>query len=321
MAAFLLRRSASALLLLLFVLSGTFFLLHLAPGDPAVIVEDPRVPPAQRAELHRLWGLDRPLGVQYLAWLVAAARGEWGYSFQHHRAVSQVLGEALPPTLLLAGSALGIEWLVGLPLGVAAARRRGRAFDHLVRGASLFVYSIPVFWLGLMAILCFSLRWPLFPARHLHAPDAAELSAFGRLADTLHHLVLPALALGLPSAAALARFVRASLLDALRQDFVLAARARGLGETRVVWRHALRNALGSLTQLFGLSLAFLLSGTLTVEVVFAWPGLGRVTFDALMTRDFPVVLASTAISAAMVVVGSLVADLLLAWADPRVRHG
>lgn len=321
MAGFLARRFLSALALVLVVLTGTFALLHLAPGKPGAVLEDPRVPPAQRERLHRLWGLDRPLPEQYARWLWSAARGEWGHSFQHHRPVTRVIAEALPPTLLLSGAALGLEWLIGVPLGLAAARRRGRAADHLLRFASLALYSIPAFWLGLMAVLLFSYRWPLFPPSHLHSVGAESLAPLARWADAVRHLVLPALALGLPSAAALARYVRGSLLEVLAQPHVLAARARGLSPRRVLWNHALRTALPPLTQLFGLSLAFLLSGTLAVEVVFGWPGLGRVTYDAVLARDYPLLLATTALSAVMVIVGSLAADLLLAWSDPRVRDG
>lgn len=315
------RRLAAALALAWLVLTGTFFLLQLAPGDPTASLEDPRVPPAQRERLRALWGLDRPLGEQYLRWLSSAVRGEWGYSFHHHRPVSAVVGAALGPTLLLAGCAMLVEWTAGLALGVAAARRVGGLFDQTLRFVSLVVYSLPSFWIGLMAVLLFSFRWPLFPPSHMHSVGADELPFLARLGDLSRHLVLPALAAGLPSAAALARFVRASLLETLEQDFVLAARAHGLSDGRVLVRHALRASLAPISQLFGLSLAFLLSGTLAVEVVFGWPGLGRVAYDAINARDLPVVLAVTAITATMVVVGSLIADLLLAWADPRVRHG
>lgn len=315
------RRLAAALALAWLVLTGTFFLLHLAPGDPAATLEDPRVPPAQRERLRTLWGLDRPLGEQYVRWLAAAVRGEWGYSFHHHRPVAEVVGAALGPTLLLAGGAMAVEWIGGLALGLLAARRAGGLFDQTLRFLSLVLYSLPTFWIGLMAVLLFSFRWPLLPPSHMHSVGASELPAAARALDLARHLVLPVLAAGLPSAAALARFVRASLLETLAQDFILAARAHGLSEGRVLVRHALRASLAPISQLFGLSLAFLLSGTLAVEVVFGWPGLGRVAFDAIGARDLPVVLAVTALTATMVVVGSLVADLLLAWADPRVRHG
>ena len=320
MGRFLLRRLAACLVLVWLVLTGTFFLLHLAPGGPGGALEDPRIPSEQRLRLQELWGLDRPLAVQYGRFLTAAVRGEWGHSFQHPRPVAAVVAGALPATLRLAGAALAIEWTLGLLLGVAAARRPGGALDQSLRVVSLVLYSLPTFWLGLRAVLLFSVHWPLFPPSHMASVGAEALPPLARLADLAWHLALPALAVGLPSAAALARFVRGSLVETLGQEFVLAARARGLSGRRVLFGHALRASLAPLSQLFGLSLAFLLSGTLAVEVVFAWPGIGRVTFDAITARDYPVVLATTALSATMVVLGSLAADLLLAWADPRVRR-
>ena len=286
-----------------------------------MIFEDPRVPAAHREQLRRLYGLDRPLLVQYGAWLRAVTlKGEWGSSILHHRPVTAVLAEALPNTLLLALAALAVEYFFGLLLGATAARRLGSPRDHLVRVLSLVVYSLPAFWLGLMVVLLFAHLWPLFPASHLHAVGAERMSAGAFLLDLLHHLVLPALALGLPAAAGLARFVRGSLAEALSQEFVRAARGKGLSELRVVWLHALRHAAAPLAQLFGLSFSFLLSGALAAEVVFSWPGIGRVTYEALLGRDYPVLLAATALSGSLVVIGSLVADLLQAWADPRVRH-
>jgi len=317
---FVLRRAAAAAVLLLLVVSVTFLLLHLAPGDPTLLLDNPRIPPAQRAHLREIYGFNRPLGVQYLAWLGAALRGDFGDSFVHHRSVARVLADALPATALLTAVALPLQALLGLALGVAAARRRGRAGDHLIRTASLLLYSLPVFWLGLMAILAFSVHWPWLPASHLRSVDAGSLSPLRAVLDVARHLVLPSLVLALSTAGGVARFVRNSLLEALSQDYVRTARALGVRERRVVWLHALRNTLPPLVQLLGLQLPLLLSGSLVVEVVFAWPGVGRVTYDAILTRDYPVVLASTALAGALVVLGSLLADLLQIAADPRVRH-
>ena len=318
---FLLRRGGAALVLLLLVLSATFALLHLAPGDPTQLVASPRIPPEQRAQLRRIYGLDRSLATQYFAWLGAAARGDWGISFVHHRPVTDVISRALPPSLLLAGAALPLEAGLALALGVAAARRRGRGADHVIRALSLVVYSLPVFWLGLMAILTLAVRWPLFPASHLRSVDAAALPPLAAALDVLRHLALPALVLALSNAGGLARFVRNGMIEALSQDYVRTARAAGISERRVVWRHALPNTLAPLIQILGLQLPLLLSGSLIIEVVFSWPGLGRLAYDAVLARDYPLVLATTALAGALVVAGSLLADLLHAAADPRVRHG
>jgi peptide/nickel transport system permease protein len=304
MTGFLLRRLVASLLLVVVVLTLTFFLIHLAPGDPANLLLDPRVSRQHQEALNRLYGLDRPLLAQYGSWL---------------RASLLEGADHLPQTLLLTATALVIQFGVGILLGVGAARSAGSRKDHLIRLGALSLYSLPLFWLGLMALLLLSFVWPIFPSGHMSSVGADQLPAWQRLLDLLHHLALPALVLGLASAGAITRFTRNSLLEVMDEDFVRTARAKGVGERRVVWRHALRNSLAPLIQLFGLSLPFLLSGSLVTEVVFSWPGLGRLTYDSILTRDFPVILASTALAATLVVAGSFLADLLHAAADPRAR--
>ena len=321
MSGYLLRRLAASLLLFVLVLTFTFFLLHLAPGDPVGLVEDSRMTAAERADQRRIYGLDRPLPVQYATWLDAVAlHFDWGISLSYDRPVAGVVAEALPATLLLAAAALAVEYAVGIALGVAAARRPGSPLDHLIRVLSLLVTSQPIFWTGLMAILLFSLAWPVLPAGHMHAFDVEDLSAPGRLLDLLRHLALPALVLGLHGSGRIARVARASLLEALGRESITAARARGLSERRVLWVHALRNAVVPLVQLFALSTTALLSGAFVVEVVFSWPGIGSLTYGAISARDYPLVLATTALSAALVLAGSLAADVAHAVADPRVRE-
>ncbi|HWM91010.1 MAG TPA: ABC transporter permease [Thermoanaerobaculia bacterium] len=317
---FILRRIAASLLLLYLVLTTTFFLLHLAPGSPAgLLVEDSRIPTEQREQLRRIYGLDRPLPVQYARWLAAVARGNLGTSFSYQRPVTAVVLDALPATLLLAAAALVVEQAVGLIFGIAAARRPGSATDHLIRIVSLLLYSQPSFWLGLMAILLFSLVWPVLPAGQMRSTGFEDLGPAARLLDLLRHLALPALVLGLAQAGAVVRFVRGSLLEILGQEYIRAARAKGISERRVVWIHALRNALPPLIQVLALSASLVLSGTLVTEVVFAWPGLGRLTFEAILSRDYPLVLATTGFAAVVVLLANLAADVLHALSDPRVR--
>ena len=320
MAGFILRRLAASLLLFLLVLSVTFFLLHLIPGSPLNLAEDSRLPREARENLRRIYGLDRPLPEQYLTWLSSVAlRGDWGPSLSQQRPVTSAIAAALPGTLLLASAALFIEFGVGLLLGVAAARRPGSAVDHAIRIGSLLLYSQPVFWLGLMAILLFSYIWPILPASHLRSVDADTMGFGARSLDLLRHLVLPAGVMGLRSAGGTARFVRASLLEVMGRDYIRTARAKGLSERRVVWAHGLRTALVPLIQLFALSLPALLSGSLIVEIVFSLPGIGRLAFDAILARDYPLILGVVAFSAVIVLLGNLLADLLHAVADPRVR--
>ena len=320
MTGLLLRRLAASLLLAYLVLTSTFFLVHLAPGDPARLFDDPRVPQAQRQRLLEAYGLDKPLPEQYGRWLSAVVRGNWGTSFLWGRPVVKVLAEALPRTLALGASALAVEYLAALALGLAAARRPGGAADHLIRILSLALSSLPIFWLGLMAILLFGYLWPVLPPGEMLSVGAERLPAGARLADFLRHLLLPALVLGLSAAGGTARFVRNSLLGVLSQDYIRAARAKGLSERRVLWVHGMRNALVPLTQLFALSLPVLLNGSLVTEVVFSWPGLGRLAFTAILARDYPVIIAVTAFSGALIVLGNLLADLLLGLVDPRVRE-
>jgi peptide/nickel transport system permease protein len=317
---FVLRRLAASLPLLYLVLTATFFLLHLAPGSPAALLaEDQRVPVEQRENLRRIYGLDRPLPVQYVRWLGAMARGDWGTSFSYQRPVTALVFESLPATLILAAAALLVEQGTGLVFGIVAARRPGSAADHVIRVVSLLLYSLPIFWLGLMAILLFSLVWPVLPSGHMRSVGAEEWGTGARLLDLLRHLIIPAVVLGLAEAGSVVRYVRGSLLDVLGQEYIRAARAKGISERRVVWVHALRNALPPLIQVLALSFATLLSGALIAEVIFSWPGIGRLTFEAILSRDYPLVLATTAFSAIMVLLANLAADLLHALADPRIR--
>jgi peptide/nickel transport system permease protein len=316
---FLLRRLAASLLLLLLVLTATFFLLRRIPGDPTRR-EQQRMTAEQRQNLRRLYGLDRPLPEQYLRWLSSVAlRGDLGISLSQQRPVSTALLEALPATAILASAALAVEYAAALLLGAVAAQRRRSVLDHAIRIGTLLLYSQPPFWLGLMAILLFSYVWPVLPASHMQSVDADLMSPAGRLLDLLRHLLLPALVMGLAQAGGTARFVRASLLEVMSQDYIRAARAKGLSERRVLWVHGMRNAAVPLTQLFALSFPALLSGSLIIEVVFSWPGLGQLTFNAILARDYPLILGATTLSAVLVVLGNLLADVLHALTDPRTR--
>lgn len=320
MAGFLLRRLAASLLLLGIVTTAIFLLVHLAPGDPTNILEGRQITPEQREHLRRLYGLDRPLGEQYVRWLGALARGDLGISFSQQRPVITVIAEAFPATLLLASAAIGVEYGVALLLGIAAARRRDGAADHAIRVVSLFLFAQPPFWLGLMLILLFAYVWPVLPASHMHSVDADLMSPLERMLDLLRHLILPAVALGLYQAGSTLRLVRGSFLEVMGQDYIRTARAKGLSERRVVWVHGLRNALTPLVQLFAVTFPGLLNGAVLTEIIFSWPGLGRLTLGAILSRDYPLMLGITLFGALLVVVGNLLADLLQAAFDPRVRH-
>ena len=317
------RRLLASIPLLLGVLTLTFVLVETAPGDPAdLLLGDRPVSPEVRARVAAAYGFDRPAPERYLRWLSAfALHGEWGWSVARGRPVREAVAAALPATLLLSGAALLLQCALGLGWGALMARTHGRAGDRLAGVLAALLYALPPFWLGMMAILALAVSVPLFPAASMHAVGAESWPAWKRALDLLHHLALPAAVLGVSSAAGMARFVRAGLLATVGEAFVRAARARGVGGGRLFRAHALRGALVPIVNLAGLSLPALVSGSLAVEIVFAWPGMGRLFYDGLLARDTAVVLALTALTAVLVIAGSLFADLAMAALDPRVRLG
>ncbi len=317
---FILRRLGAATLLLFLVLTATFFLIHIAPGEPVRLFDNPRISNEQKLELRELYGLDKPLGQQYLRWLGSVLRGDWGASITFERPAFDVLMERMPNTVLLVLAAFLVEYALGLALGLAAAARAGTTLDRWIRYLSLLLFSIPGFWLALLAIELLAVRWSWFPINQMTSEGAQALPPLQRLLDLLHHLALPALILGIARCGAVVRFARNGLLEVLNQDYIRTAHAKGLHPARVLWVHALPNALIPLVQRFGMALPIMLSGTVVIEVIFSWPGLGNAVFQAIRQRDYPVILASTALTGTMVVLGSLLADLLHAWIDPRVRH-
>jgi len=318
---YVVRRLAISIPLVLGVLTLVFVLVETTPGDPTdLILGDRPVPPEVRERIERAYGFDRPPLERYAHWMSSLLfRGELGWSTSRSRPVTQLLADTLPPTLLLTGVALLLHVLLGVVLGVVSAARRGRWPDRVVTLGSLTLYAMPTFWLGLMAILVFTYGLSVFPGSSIHSVGAEDWPLWRQWLDTLWHLALPAGVLALSSAAAMTRFVRAGVLEALAQEFIRAARARGVGGGRVMLAHALRNALGPVITLVGISLPILVSGSLIVEVVFAWPGMGRLTYDAIMAKDLAVVLITTLMAAMLVVLGNLAADVALAAVDPRIR--
>ncbi len=320
MTAWLLRRLGAALAIVFAVVSFSFVAIHLAPGTPFLPEEGRRINPAAVVRLRDEFGLNRPLPEQYVRYLRALARGNLGESFSQRRPVADVIATALPNTAVLAGAALLIDFFLGICIGVFQASRARRRSDVALTNATLFLYSLPIFWFGLVLLLVFGQGLHWFPVGGITDPVLYDaLSLGGKLVDRLRHLALPALTLGLVGAAGTARFQRAALIEALGQDYVRTARAKGLRESAVLVRHALRDALLPVITLLGLALPFLLTGAVLVETVFAWPGLGKLAADAIAARDYPLVLAATLLASAAVVMGSLLADLLAALTDPRVR--
>lgn len=318
----LFMRAAVGLAVMLGVVTLVFFLLHAAPGDPARLLLGPQATPAQIEAQRRTLGLDRPVIAQYGTWLGRFARGDWGTSIATGQPVRSLIADAWPSTAVLVGLSLLLSYVLGIALGVLQAARRGPV-DTALSVVSVTLFALPGYWLGLMLVLVFSYWLRVLPAFGAAGLDAEFLSPVGRAIDALRHLALPLLTLTLIGLGSIARFVRAAMVDLRGSPFLAVARAKGLGESAVLLRHALRNALIPVLTLLGLSLPALFSGAVFIEAIFAWPGVGRILVEAVQARDYPVVLAATAISAFLVVVGSLLADALVAVADPRVRdrHG
>ncbi|MDB4905603.1 MAG: hypothetical protein JWO05_387 [Gemmatimonadetes bacterium] len=312
-------RLVQGAIVLLVVATLAFFLVHLAPGD-AMGFESARMPPAVRDQLRHSYGLDRPVGEQYLRYIGNVARGNFGWSVSLQRPVSEALALAVPRTLLLAGLSLLLSMGGAILVALAQVRSAGSLRDRSLGGALMLLYSVPDFWLALVVLLAFAYWIPIFPAGGIVDPVMHDyLGTGGRIADRARHLVLPLLTLTFATMAGYARYQRAALLDVLPLDFIRTARAKGVPERAVVSRHALRNALLPTITLLGISLPALLGGAVFVEAVFAWPGMGLLTANAIGARDAALVTASVVVGGALVVVGSLLADLLYAVVDPRLR--
>lgn len=312
MGAYLLRRLAQAVLVMLGVSLMVFALLELVPGDPIRTALGTRFDQQLYERLAAEAGLDEPLGVRYLHWLGKALTGDLGVSFRNGQPVTKLLAERLPATATLAGAALLVALGISLPAGTVSALRRGSKLDLAATLASQAGVSIPDFWSGMMLILLFSLvlGW-LPPSGYTPLTESP--------AGWLLHLVLPAVTVGVVSGSILTRFVRAAVAEALGRQHTVTARAKGLPEHTVLLRHVLRNAAIPIVTVVGLQLAFLLGGVVVVEVVFAWPGLGRLAFDAVERRDYTVLQGAVLVIALAFVLVNLLVDLLYARLDPRIR--
>lgn len=319
MAGYLARRSLAAVPLLLGALTLVFLLVQAAPGDPFRL--EPAAGVSREAErVHRTaFQADRPLPARYLAWLEGFLTGNLGISFTHRRPVSDLIRESAGNTLMLTGLALVLQFVLGTLSGALAATTRRRWIDRLLTAAASVAYSLPSFWLALALVGLFAVRLGWLPVSQMHAVDAGEHAALWRLFDSLRHLILPCLALALPGAGGIALVAREQVLVGLGRPFARAARARGMGRTALT-RLSLRAALTPLISLLGLSLPGILGGSVVLEVLFAWPGMGRLAYQAVLAKDEPLVLGCACVTAVLVVAGSLLADLLAAWADPRVRE-
>jgi peptide/nickel transport system permease protein len=316
-------RLAQAAVIVAFVSAISFALIHLAPGDPfSAAIDNPNVSESVRERLRAQYGLDRPLPQQFTSYVNQLAHGELGWSFSHNRPVRDVLSIALPNTLLLMGIALVGSFALGILIALVQVSRRESATDHVLSGLSLLFISMPDFWLAILALLAFTYWLPIFPVGGAVDPVMHEyMGLWARIVDRLRHLVLPALTLTALASAGIARYQRAALLDVLPSDYIRTARVKGLTERAIMRRHALRNAMLPIISLIGLAFPALLTGAVFIEKVFAWPGMGLAMVNAIGTRDYPLVVGAVIVGSIMVTLGSLLADMLYVWADPRLRAG
>lgn len=284
------------------------------PGDPTNLYFSPTIPTEVRESLKSQFGLDRPLVDQYVLWIRSAISGDFGVSFSRNTPVLEVVTEVFPNTMILASAALLLEVVFGVLLALFMFRFEGRRRDTFISNVLLMVYTIPSFWVGMILLIVFAYGLGILPASHMYTSDE-----YGSLADKLQHLVLPALAVSLPASAGFARYLRSSIQSVLKQDYVLAARSMGLPPGRVFFSYVFPNAAAPMVSMLGVEIGALFSGVLITEVLFSWPGMGQLTVNAIFSRDYPLVVGCTVVAGILVVLGNLVADVLNAAINPRIR--
>jgi peptide/nickel transport system permease protein len=300
---------------LIFIVSVvTFVLIHSAPGGPAILADPDLTAEEIQARVEGR-GLDDPIPVQYVRWLGNVLRGDFGRSFSSVEPVTSLLADRFPNTLLLTGVGLVISVLVAIPLGVISALKRNSLIDRFVTGFAFVGISIPVFWLGILLILLFAVHWNIFPSGGMYT-----LGQDRTVLDVLKHMAMPVSVIVVANLAALVRYTRSGMISVLSEDYVRTARSKGLSFRAVTYGHALRNALIPVITMVAISIPNAVSGAAITETVFSWPGMGRLAVDAARTRDYPVVMGATLTVAVVVVLSNLLADLLYAYVDPRIRY-
>ncbi|HEX7748947.1 MAG TPA: ABC transporter permease [Bordetella sp.] len=310
---YILNRLIGLAVVMFIVATIVFVILRITPGDPAAVMLGPQATQQDIAALRAQLGLDQSILTQYVTWLGHLAQGDLGQSIFLNKPVLTVLADRAEPTFWLTLMSLALATAIALPVGILSAVKRGTALDQSVQGFSMFTSSVPSFWLGLLLMEFFSVKLGWLPVAGYGGPGAS-------IGDRLSHLILPAVVLGLVNSALITRFIRASMLDVLRDDYVRTARAKGLTETRVILRHAVRNALIPILTVLGLTAALLVSGAVVTETVFGLPGVGSLVVSAVLRRDYPVIQGALLVIAAIYVLINLFIDLLYLLVDPRVRY-
>lgn len=309
------RRILQALPVLFGITLISFTIIHLAPGDPAALLIDPEASTEDVLRIRAALGLDQPIYVQYVKWLGNLLRGDLGRSFLDGQPVLQKILEVLPNTIQLTLTAFVLSLTLGIIIGVISATRRYSVVDHVSTVFAFFGISMPNFWFGLMLILIFSLQLRWLPSHGMHT-----LGVKPNFLDTASHMVLPVMVLGLEGLASISRYMRSSLLEVIRQDYIRTARAKGLAERVVIYKHAIKNALLPVITILGLSLPGLVGGAFIIETLFAWPGMGRLGVQSVFTRDYPTIMGINLMASTLTVLFNLLADLAYALADPRIKY-
>jgi peptide/nickel transport system permease protein len=315
------KRLLQALLTIFLASALSFFIIKLSPGDYVdTLRQNPKISLERIEEIRQQFGLDKSWLQQFCLWLrQIITRGDFGTSFVYQRSVSSLLWERVPATLLLAITSLITTWVIAIPLGILAAVKQNRPTDKILQVLSYTGQGFPSFISALLLLFLAQITTPLFPVGNMTSIDHAELTWLGKMLDIIWHMILPLIALSMTSFAGLQRIMRGQLLDVLRQDYIQTARAKGLSEDQVIYVHALRNAINPLITLLGFELAGLLSGAFITENFFNWPGLGKLTLQAVLVKDQYLVMASLVMSAVLLIIGNLIADLILKAADPRIK--
>ncbi len=297
----------------------SFSIMHLAPGDPTTMFTNPSISMEDMAQVRSNLGLDKPILFQYFYWLVNLLKGNFGYSFMSGKPVLTLILERLPATLLLSISSLFCILCITFPLGLISGAKKNSAFDHWVTILSFIGLSIPAFWLGLVLILFFSLNLNWFPTSGFLDPSLIDATISIKSLNILYHLILPLLTIIIGGIAGLTRYHRFGIIQILNQDYIKAARARGISEKRLLFKHALKNALLPIITILGLDLPALISGSFIIEYIFAWPGMGQLGIAAVFARDYPVLMGTIVFSSILIIIGNLLADLAYTFVDPRIK--
>lgn len=297
----------------------TFAIMQLAPGNPMQTMIDPKISAEEMQRAQENLGLNDPLPVQYFKWISQVLQGNLGYTIKTGQPVGHLILERLPATLLLTGTSFFIAFALGVPLGVYSATNRNKLPDYILTVMSFIGISIPSFFFGLGMIFIFALKLGWLPTSGM-ITIGADYTGFALFIDYLKHVIMPAIVLALPTVAVVMRFTRSSMLEVLNQDFIRTADSKGLSKTKVYLKHALRNALIPVITIFGLSIPFLFGGAYITEHIFNWPGMGSLGIQSIVAREYPVIMALNLFTSILVMSGNLIADVMYAWADPRIRY-